>query len=46
VRQSIIAVVESWGQFENAEEEKHLLLEAFIRRLVKTQQIEKTYCVP
>jgi hypothetical protein len=33
---------EGWGQFRNPEEEKHLPLETFTRRLVTTQQTEKT----
>jgi hypothetical protein len=31
-----MAVLEAWGQFENPEEEEHLLLEAVTIGLVKT----------
>jgi hypothetical protein len=35
-------VVKTWGQFENPNEGEHSLLKAVTRRLVKTQQAEKT----
>jgi hypothetical protein len=39
-------VAEARGQFGNPEEGERPPLEAVTRRLVKTQQTEKTYCVP
>jgi hypothetical protein len=35
-------VAEAWGQFGNPEEGEHPPLEAVTRKLVKTQQTEKT----
>jgi hypothetical protein len=35
-------VAEAWGQFRNQEEGEHLPLEAVARKLVKTEQAEKT----
>jgi hypothetical protein len=36
------AVTEAWGQYRNTEEGEHPLLEAVTRKLVKTQETEKT----
>jgi hypothetical protein len=41
-----IAVADARGQFGNPEKGERLPLEAFTRRLVKTQKTEKTYCTP
>jgi hypothetical protein len=35
-------IAEAWGQFMNPEEGECLLLKAITRKLVKTQQTEKT----
>jgi hypothetical protein len=40
--QSRVAVAETWGQFGNPEEGEITPLEAIARKLVKTQQAEKT----
>jgi hypothetical protein len=45
VSQSRISVAEAWGQFRNAEERKHSLLEVVTSRLVKTMTENTSVCM-